>query len=161
MAATTTLSTSSIAKQLSRLHPTLTFKVADTFSWQPATQSVLYQPKGPVEALLHETGHALSAHEEFARDIELIALERDAWTRARVLADTLEISLDETIVSDHLDTYRDWLHDRSTCVNCSETGIETSKHHYRCLICESEWRVNDARTCRLKRLRINPTKNLS
>jgi len=78
-------------------------------------------------------------------------MERDAWTKARDIAASLDLSIDEEIATAHLDTYRDWLHARSTCPKCGETGLETDTHIYSCLSCGARWRVNDARRHALRR----------
>lgn len=106
-------------------------------------------------SLLHELAHAILDHKTYARDIELIELERDAWTHAQAtLAPTYNIAIGTNQIEDALDTYRDWLHARSTCPNCQATGVQTERNAYKCLACLSKWRVNDARICALRRYKI-------
>ena len=156
MAATTTPSTSSLVATLEKRYPEVTFKADEVFSWQPETKTLTYnetQPDGTWQ-LLHELGHALLEHQSYSRDIELIGFERDAWKKAQEIASSLSLSIPTDSIEDHLDTYRDWLHQRSQCISCSQTGIQTANHEYTCPHCKTRWRVNDARTCELRRYEI-------
>ena len=78
-------------------------------------------------------------------------MERAAWDKALELAKTVNVDIDEELIETSLDTYRDWLHDRSTCPSCNATGIEASKQQYECISCHTTWRVNEARDCSLRR----------
>jgi hypothetical protein len=80
-------------------------------------------------------------------------MERAAWEKAGELAPTYEVTIQPDLVEQQLDTYRDWLHDRSVCPNCEANGVQTDVNHYRCLTCDDTWRVNDARRCALRRYR--------
>ncbi len=106
--------------------------------------------------MLHELGHALLGHTSYKRDIELIVMEREAWEQARSIGNRFGHPVTDEIIEDALDTYRDWLHRRSLCPNCAMTGIQTDNYTYHCPTCTQSWRVNEARTCQLKRYR---TKN--
>jgi DnaJ-class molecular chaperone len=53
-----------------------------------------------------------------------------------------------------MNSYRDWLHARSTCPVCQATGMETKKSIYTCPACRHQWRVNEARICSLRRYHI-------
>lgn len=151
MAATSTPPISSLVAKLCTTYPDLSFIRLDDLAWSPDEQAVHYCPDSSPSELLHEVGHALLGHRSFARDITLLEMERDAWQRARQLADELGCAIDDSIATAHLDSYRDWLHARSTCPTCRETGIEVARRHYRCLSCDTQWHVNDARRCALRR----------
>mgnify|MGYP000847227813 FL=1 len=145
-----------LADQLGRDFPAFRYQEAPTFSWSPTTHTITYQAEADAGHLLHELAHAILEHHTYQRDITLIDMERQAWEyAAATLAPRYGISLtmDDDIVQDALDSYRHWLHARSTCPDCSAVGIEIRKQHYRCLHCNSEWRVNDARNCQLRRRR--------
>lgn len=131
----------------------LTFSRGDDFSWDETSRTISYNPAflNAPELLLHEFGHAALGHKNFARDIDLLTIERDAWAYARAHADEYDISIDEDVVEDALDTYRDWLHNRSLCPVCASTGIQLSDRSYECIACRHTWRANDARTCALRR----------
>lgn len=153
MDVTTMPSTPSLIRKLQADFPALTFKEAEDFSWTADDHTVSYVPKEPqVQGLLlHEVSHGLLNHSEYRRDVELIAMETAAWERAKDLAKTYDVPLNEELIQDNLDTYRDWLHDRSTCPECTATGYQTDKATYACPACSHNWRVNEARICQLRR----------
>ncbi len=143
MDATTMLSTVS---QLVKDYPSITFKEGADFYWSPEKNTVFYQKNGSEALLFHEVSHALLGHKEYDRDITLLAMERDAWEKARELS-----NIPEETIQNHLDTYRKWLHIRSTCPTCEANGHQIKKFQYQCLACGTQWRVNEARICGLKR----------
>jgi hypothetical protein len=147
----------SLATKLQADFPAFTF-VSDTgFRWSPDEKVILYdQASEDLPSLLHELSHAILDHKRYTRDIQLIELERDAWRYARdVLAVAYSVAIDTNQVEDALDTYRDWLHARSVCPGCRATGVQTGKNEYKCIICITTWRVNDARICALRRYKTN------
>ena len=150
----------SIASLIHKLQadlPALTFIEAEHFSWTADDQTVSYAPKEPQAEglLLHEVSHGLLGHNEYRRDVELIAMETAAWERAKGLASTYGIAINDELIQDNLDTYRDWLHDRSTCPECTATGYQTDKATYTCPACSHSWRVNEARLCQLRRYSLH------
>lgn len=160
MDATTTHSMSWLIQQLSAAHPEFAFEEAAQFSWSPSTRTIFYTSEEPDARglLLHELSHALLGHRSYERDVELLAMETAAWERAKVyVAEHPELEIDtntdlsEDTIQDHLDTYRDWLHARSTCPKCSANGYQTDTHVYACPACTHTWRVNEARVCALRR----------
>ena len=64
-------------------------------------------------------------------------MESEAWDKARELADKYNIKVNEDLVQDELDTYRDWLHARSKCKKCGLTCYQTSDGVYHCPRCEN------------------------
>lgn len=156
MAATTTPSINWLLSRLESRLPEVTFAAGDHFAWSPTSQQITHDTSAPDAAwqLLHETGHAICQHATYKRDIELLGYEVDAWTAAQQLADELGTTIPEHVIQDHIDTYRDWLHARSQCTACAQTGIQTSSDTYRCLHCPTIWRVNDSRQCGLRRTTI-------
>ena len=169
MDATTTHSMSWLIQQLSAAHPEFSFEEAERFSWSPSTNTIFYSTAQSDTGglLLHELSHALLGHRSYERDVQLLAMETAAWERAKAyvaehselaeLADSSDsatkvlIDLSEDAIQDHLDTYRDWLHARSTCPKCSANGYQTDTHAYACPACTHTWRVNEARVCALRR----------
>ncbi len=141
----------SLIQKISSDFPQFSFVAGDDFHWSHQDQTVTYRPDGSVEELLHELGHATLAHTDYSRDIELLEIERAAWSAAQTVALRYQITIDDDILQDALDTYRDWLHARSTCPTCRATGLEIKKHLYHCPACRGEWRVNEARICALRR----------
>ena len=131
----------------------LNFTQGTTFGWDYSTHTVTYDPsRRKCDAyLLHEVGHAILGHQGYQTDTQLLEMERAAWDKARELADMYQIIIDDSDIEESLDTYRDWLHSRSLCPHCNSTGLQAASNHYRCAACQHEWRVNEARTCALRR----------
>ena len=133
------------------------FALSDDFKWSPDT-STIYHPKittpEDMWSLLHELAHAELGHTTYDLDIELVSHEADAWHFAATrLAPAYNLVIDDDHIQDHLDTYRLWLNQRSTCPNCGQNGLQT-KNTYSCVNCRCLWRANDARLCNLRRIRL-------
>lgn len=145
---------SSLVKKLAANYPDLKFAIAKTAHWSSTEKTVYYNPEEPHASwtLLHETAHALLNHDNYCRDIDLLKMERDAWNYANgTLAPVYGIAIATNFIEVHLDTYRDWLHAKSTCPTCSSTGFEHRKHSYRCLHCGSAWRTNAGTAAQIRR----------
>lgn len=154
MGATSMPSISSLVKQLVATYPDFIFESSSVYAWSPLEKTIYYADNDPAQ-LLHELAHALLGHRTFDRDLQLIDMERQAWQYAKEkLAAKYRVDIDEDAIENAMDTYRTWLHDRSTCPNCQSTGVQTDPATYQCLACMAKWRVNDARTKELRRLRI-------
>lgn len=150
--------TPSLLERLKADFPQLTFVESEQgFSWSPEDQTVFFATDDPlVDALLlHEVAHSALEHHHYSRDIELLGMETDAWEHATTLAATYGTDLTDDDVQSHLDTYRDWLHERSRCPGCTATGHQIGPKRYRCLACSGEWRVNDAKVCALRRYSLS------
>ena len=106
-----------------------------------------------IAELLHELGHALLRHEGYGQDIELLKLERAAWDEALSVAKRSDITISPDLIEEHLESYRDWMYARSRCPRCEQAGIQEKSDNgtYRCPLCNTAWRVNEAKTCGLKR----------
>ena len=154
----------SIASLLPKLvadFPGIHFQLDEDFRWSPETQTVYYSGSRDIAGtarLLHELSHGLLGHTDYSHDINLLKMERDAWVKAQQLARQYDIEISDDLIQDHLDTYRDWLHARSTCPLCTATGMQIDAETYHCVACGTDWRVNEARTCGLKRYVIHKTK---
>jgi hypothetical protein len=160
MDATTMHSTNWLIKQLRNDFPQFNLEVSDIFLWSPVKRTVYIDPNASYgqEYSLHELSHALLGHQGYESDIELIKLERDAWEYAKTeLAGKYSVDLDEDIIQNNLETYREWLHSRSKCPDCLTTGLQAKSRQYRCIACGHKWRVNEARVCALRRYAV-PTK---
>lgn len=130
------------------------FIEGDISHWSHTKNTIFYATNDPhIEwVLLHELGHACLHHADYQRDIELLAMERDAWHHATtVLAPAYDLVIDPDFIEDHLDTYRDWLHAKSTCPCCTLTGVEVQKQQYRCLGCQHTWKTNEGTQTRVYR----------
>lgn len=153
-------SITSLVANLAKDYPHLHFMQSDDFLWNPHTRTVLFTPNTPhaQSLLLHETAHALLNHEEYRHDIELLKIEREAWDYALdTLAPRYAVDIESNLIEETLDTYRDWLHKRSTCPHCHINGLQATPTTYRCLQCRTHWTVNEARTCRLQRTSLKKT----
>jgi len=147
---------SSISKNLvSRLavdFPDLHFKVGKQEHWSPKTQTITYNPAEPAEklgcALLHELAHAILDHNTYSSDFELLKLESEAWNLAAKLGKKYDIIIDDEHIQNCLDTYRDWLHRRSTCPKCGVHVLQKDVKHYQCYNCQASWRVSSGRFVR-------------
>lgn len=155
MVATTTRHTSSLIKQLAADYPDITFRQSDDFMWSPTSKTVYFasdKTKSAAWSILHETSHAILGHTDYSSDIELLLKEVEAWQHASdILAPAYRLVVDPDHAQAQLDTYRDWLHQRSLCPRCSQSGLQTQTNRYSCINCSGSWRVNDARRCALKR----------
>lgn len=142
-----------LATKLQEDYPQFHFSSEDDFRWDPRIKTVFYDTaSNDHTSLLHELAHALLGHAAYRRDLELLQMERDAWKYAiSTLASKYDLSLDKDAAEEALDTYRDWLHARSTCPKCTQTGLQTGISTYKCIACDTHWRVNEARICGLKR----------
>jgi hypothetical protein len=147
-----------LLENLRRDFPAINFREDDEHKWSPDTACVHYRPLQTREdawSLLHELSHALLGHTDFDYDIELLGKEVEAWQYAKNhLCEQYGESIPTEVVDDALETYREWLHKRSTCPKCTQTGQQIKTDTYQCLNCRCLWRVNDARRCRLKRIRV-------
>lgn len=97
---------------------------------------------GPIEKhwnllVFHELSHAILKHKNFRVDVERLKMESAAWEQARKLASRYNIEVDESLVQEELDTYRDWLHKKSRCPVCGLTRFQTPDSKYHCPRCEN------------------------
>ena len=70
-------------------------------------------------------------------DVERLKMEVQAWGKARELANHYNVEYDEELVQRELDTYRDWLHQKSRCPICGLTRFQTPDSQYHCPSCET------------------------
>jgi hypothetical protein len=143
--------------------PKISFKLGENFSWSPKDQTVFYtspisDSKTANWSLLHELGHATLDHNTYSTDIELVKLECDAWEKAKIIGKKYDYEIDEDHIQDCIDTYRDWLHQRSACPNCASHSIQQDSKTYRCFNCGQIWGVTSSRFCRPYRLKKDPNK---
>lgn len=138
----------------------ITFKRTGVASWSPEIGQVSYSGHGDetsIWSILHELGHALLGHRSYESDINLLRKEAAAWEKAVSIANKYDIVIGQSHIQNCLDTYRDWLHKRSTCPTCGSHGVQQSKALYCCLNCRGTWKVSSARFCRPYRLKSAQT----
>lgn len=147
-----------LLKQLQADFPDLTFQENEVFSWSPSQRIVYYNPDASevtgMWSLLHEVGHALLHHTDFANDFDLLQMEVAAWTKAVELGKQYGHTIDDDHVQDCLDTYRDWLHQRSTCPTCGVVSLQKDSRTYQCYNCNETWHVAQNRHCRPYRRKL-------
>lgn len=144
-----------LVQTLKQDFPDISFIRSDTFRWSPDESTIFYANTSDKSTLLHEVAHMALGHTDYTYDIDLLKMERDAWSYTlTTLARSYKTPIDPAKAEDMLDTYRDWLHDRSSCPACKSTGVQVAKNHYKCLACQGSWRVNEARSCALRRYKI-------
>jgi len=134
----------------------ITFVCGSTACWSPQEQQITYEASDDLRSiwsLLHELGHAIAGHSQYESDVSLLQKETEAWEKAINLSPTYKIEINDEHIQACLDTYRDWLHKRSTCPGCGGHGLQQSKTLYRCVNCQSTWTVSSARFCRPYRLK--------
>lgn len=149
-------STTSLINQLKSDYPQFLFKKSKRFLWSPSENTVYYTGSDDnYSFLLHELSHGLLGHTDYDRDVALIAMERAAWDTATSLAPSYGLAISNNTIESTLDSYREWLHARSTCPHCKATGLQTKSHTYTCLACHHSWRVNEARICALRRFSLD------
>ena len=146
-------STTSIISKLKNSYPDITFLPSDKFFWSSSEVTIYYDDKSDLLPvfLLHELSHALLKHNNYENDIQLLTMERQAWDKAIELAGTFNINISNYIVQSNLDSYRDWLHARSTCPSCNAIGLQSREKSYICHSCGNSWRANEAKNCALRR----------
>ena len=86
--------------------------------------------------LLHELAHALLGHFTYTKSLERLQIERDAWEKTRELCELHSVAFDEALAESELDTYRDWVHQKTLCKTCGLTCLEVSSESLYCPFCQ-------------------------
>lgn len=86
--------------------------------------------------LLHEVGHALIGLFDFDTEVERLKIEVLAWEKARELCGLYGVMVDDELIERELDTYRDWLHQKSRCPKCGLTRFQTPDSIWHCSKCD-------------------------
>lgn len=146
---------SSFIELLAQDYPNFKFKPGKQDHWSPSSKTIIYNPKRPLkelqQSILHELSHALLEHRDYKSDFELLKLEAAAWHKAAEIAPNYGLTISEDHIQDCLDTYRDWLHNRSACPTCGTHSLQESPKLYRCLNCQTRWSVTNDRFARAYR----------
>jgi hypothetical protein len=139
-----------IAHKIEADYPQFNFVHAKTACWSPRDNEVHYTlgKTYSMAGLFHELGHALLGHQHYQTDLDLLNKEIAAWEHAVILAPHYGTTINLNHIQDCLDTYRDWLHKRSTCPTCRANGLQTGPQIYSCLNCGHAWQVSSSRFCR-------------
>ena len=142
--------------------PQFKFKPGKQDYWSPGSRTITYNAHRPLSelqyGLLHELAHALLGHTNYSSDFELLKMEAAAWEKSAEIGKKYKVTISEDHIQNCLDTYRDWLHRRSTCPACGMHVLQSSAHEYKCFNCQTEWSVTNHRFVRAYR-RLFKTKN--
>lgn len=137
---------------LCKKFPEITFVPGKVSKWSPADKTIVYiqgfSNEQHVWALFHELAHAALEHNSYSSDLELLSMEVAAWDKAKTIAQDFSIEIEERHIQDCLDTYRDWLDQRSKCPKCDYNALSTSHVNYKCFNCGAVWHVSQSRFCR-------------
>ena len=114
------------------------FVFGKKFTFRPP-RTIVIGPSEPQWQLLvlHEISHAILKHKSFKMDAERLKMETAAWEEAQKLAKRYKIEMDEDLIQEELDTYREWLHKKSRCPVCGLTRFQTPDSKYHCPRCEN------------------------
>lgn len=127
-----------LIERLRRDYPNIRFIEGKKFAFRyPKTIRFCLGAQNFEQLILHELGHALLGHKTYALDVERLKMEVDAWEKARELADDYGVVIDDEIMQEELDSYRDWLHQKSRCPGCGLTRFQTPDGNYHCPRCEN------------------------
>ena len=141
--------------QLKMDYPEYRFVEAQEDHWSPRSRTIYFNPNKPeIElrySLLHELSHALLRHQDYGSDFELLKLESEAWEQAAKLGAKYGVDIGDDHIQNCLDTYRDWLHRRSTCPQCGLHVVQKDIQTYKCFNCQAEWSVSSGRFVRAYR----------
>ena len=126
-----------LVRKLKIEYPELRFVRGRKFAFRPP-KTIVVGPSEEAEdlLLLHEVGHAILGHRDFKTDVGRLKMEMAAWEKARELTAVYGVKWDEEVAQGELDTYRDWLHQKSRCPVCGLTRFETPDGQYHCPKCE-------------------------
>ncbi len=138
--------------QLSLDYPAFKFKPGTQEHWSPKTNTITYNPEEPINLLrygfLHELAHAQLGHIDYEGDFELLKLEAGAWELAAKIGKKYNVVISQDHIQNCLDTYRDWLHQRSACPTCGMRVLQKDSSHYHCFNCQTQWKVTSGRFVR-------------
>ena len=126
--------------------PQLTLRESEDFYYSSRDKCVYYnkahtQTEAGLFQLFHEIGHALSSHHHYDSGIQLLKMEAEAWKEAKAIAQTYKLTIPDDLIEHCLNSYRDWLHLRSTCPTCKNIAIEEKLNCYHCFNCYQKWSV--------------------
>lgn len=121
-------------------YPQFCFKAGRKFMFRPR-RTIIYEEIAGEEfklLLLHELGHATLGHFSFKTAVERLAKERDAWEKTRELAEGFGVEFDEEMAQGNLDTYREFLHQKTLCPECGLSTLEIGTEKLFCPGCQRE-----------------------
>lgn len=123
--------------RLRKDYPNFRFRKGKKFAFR-SPRTIILGSEEPFSGLLilHEVSHAILEHKDFRMDVERLRMENEAWEKARELARVYKIEVNEDLIQEELDTYRDWLHQKSRCPECGLTRFQNLNGEYCCPRCD-------------------------
>ena len=121
--------------------PNFSFKPGRKFLFRPK-KSIFYLEDNENFRLLllHELSHALLGHFSYETSLERIKIERDAWGKTRSLCKTYGVPFSEEFAETELNSYRDWLHQKTLCKTCGLTCLEINSESLYCPFCQKTYK---------------------
>ncbi|MDR2063953.1 MAG: hypothetical protein LBQ02_04195 [Candidatus Nomurabacteria bacterium] len=119
--------------------PEFNWRATPRFAWVSKKNTIQLGEPQPNYALLalHELSHAILNHKDYIQDISRLKMERDAWNHAKTaLCPRYQIPFNEDFAETQLDSYRNWLHQKSKCPACAQTRFQDRSGAYHCPFCE-------------------------
>lgn len=132
----------------------------ENFFFDAASESIYFDnttlqtPRGII-SLLHEISHAELAHFDYRTDLELFAMESQAWIKTRQLAKHYQVACSDTFIQNCLTSYGKWLEARSTCPTCTNFSLQENKTTYRCFSCQTRWHITEDTEASIRRIKLD------
>ncbi len=126
---------------IKKTYPEFTFRPGRKFLFHPP-KSIRYleSDENFRFLLLHELSHALLGHFSFNRSLERLQIERDAWAKTRELCSLHSVTFNEELAETELNTYRDWVHQKTLCKHCGLSCLEVSSESLYCPFCQRKYK---------------------
>ena len=124
-------------ESIKKSYPDFAFRPGHKFLFRPPkTIRYIESDENFRLLLLHELAHAILGHFSFDRSLERLQIERDAWAKTRELCSLYSIPFDEEFAEAELNTYRDWVHQKTLCKHCGLSCLEVSSESLYCPFCQ-------------------------
>lgn len=135
------------------------FRRSRSFTWSSSDNTIYYSTaksasENAVWSLLHELGHAELGHRNYRDDLELLIMEVAAWKQAKGLAEDYHLVIEDEHIEECLSSYRNWLHQRSKCIECKMHALQIDRTTYECYNCLAKWQVPASRMCVVRKRRL-------
>lgn len=136
------------------------FVSSDDFYFDAACDTVYFDraaisaPRGAI-CLLHEIAHAELAHFDYRTDLELFAMESQAWMKTKTLAEHYSLPCSDSFIQSCLASYGRWVEARSTCPTCTNFSLQEDKTTYKCFFCQTKWHIAEEAQASIRRVKID------
>ncbi len=151
--------TQTLLERITNTYHELNFEPGDEFLYDAADEIIYYHEaslgrnEGQI-ALLHEIAHAQLGHFHYHTDLELFALETQAWHATKHLCAVHGVTLSEEYLRNCLSTYAHWLNNRASCPVCNNFSTQEDELTYRCFLCHARWQVKTDVQARIRKVRL-------